>query len=408
MPFSVALDSSISLNDLVHRSRTTGAMIVRTPHVGNVTGHTLGLAALGLRLLLYDRTLGQRDISCHPHLIIAGGESEQIGDPTVLTTHARVVTPSRRAAARVGTPITAVHLAPLRRAYPERQWTTYTDFVRGHADAVLPILAAATRAMPSLWRRRVDAHGVVERGEIASWDDLTRDGVYGVTSQSSGWLIPNELNVLLTCTVETAGRDVDWALLMAGVDMIRYMTAYESLLGHLYDVVRTREPDLKLPEQFRCVVSPVYRVRFHITEREQWLLDEMLSIYERILRENAAIRTEIRTGSHESPAASLITARQRSIGALHDLFAAHGDALAWHTFYDSRDAAYFTQHDLGEGERVRIHPWAVQASVAENHDAYHFLHRHYQYVRRMTSRRQQPRQSLMHDVRQDLTGGAEA
>ena len=212
MTFSVAVDSSVSLNDLVARSRATGAVIVRTPHVGNVTSHSMGLADLGLRLLLYDRTLGRRDTSCHPHLFIAGGESEQIADPTILTTHARVIRPSRHAS--TGARVTDVHLGPLRRAYPDQKLSTYTEYLGANVERVLPILLAATDAAPELWKRRVDGEGRVSLGRVHSTGDLQRDGILGVTSDDRGWLIPNELNVLLTCTVET--RDADWAMMMAG------------------------------------------------------------------------------------------------------------------------------------------------------------------------------------------------
>ena len=75
MPFKISIHDDISIADLLVINKR-GGVVLKTPHVGNIYPNNLAIASLGIPMLFYDRTLGNKDFNFHPNKIIVGGKSE--------------------------------------------------------------------------------------------------------------------------------------------------------------------------------------------------------------------------------------------------------------------------------------------------------------------------------------------
>lgn len=396
MPFNVMARDDVSLQQLVEIDRHGGS-VKKTPHPGNIYPNNLAVAQLGIQMLFYDRTIGERDQNFHPQCLIVDGKSEVIADKSLLTTHARVTQRPSRFGRRfpLGARVIDCHLRALRDALPDARCLVYTDYLRAHREIILPVLELITPVLAAVveeypaesrnaWRRWVARDGRIQtsdRKPAPTWNQIQGEGVYGLTSDQAGWLIPNVVGILCDGVVEalTYGASEIWHL--SGPDMITYIFQLEPLLCRLYDHLW---PLLgrPLPEVLTFNVVPVASMRFAVRGDRRSALDELLSAYlarlaaerRRSIRIQVAVPEKFRRTGKNPVVAGLVEEfrleRRAERSRLSQAVLNCPDV-----FYNIRAARYLTQYDLlrRPGSRLYVHPWGVEAPLREVSTATQFL-----------------------------------
>lgn len=365
MSFSVVPRYDLSLKDLAALHRD-GRSVAKSPHVGNWYPNNLAVASLGIPMSVYDRTYGAADKNFHPHKIIVDGGSEEVANPAILTTHARVIRESSWFPDRfpVGSRMLDGHMQAIRDAVPGANCEVFTDYLRRHADRVLAILEVATAVSPSLWRRFVHTDGTITEPVCGGWRRIAETGgIYGLTNDEFGWLIPNQLNVLLDGVLETALYNENVVYHLSGPDMIGYIDSYAELLKKTHSVLRQKLDWVRETVELHLV--PVATMRFAVPETRRLALDTFMDALLAIYGWRTARGEQIPPGPNgnrkiaakETPEAK--TEHRRMKSRLREVAAACPEV-----WYDITKGSFVSQYDLlASGTRIYVHQWAVEAPI---------------------------------------------
>ncbi|MBI4098535.1 MAG: hypothetical protein HY437_00700 [Candidatus Magasanikbacteria bacterium] len=366
MDFKVVPRFDLSLQDLAAFHRA-GHSVTKSPHVGNWYPNNLAVASLGIPMSIYDRTIGTRDRNFHPHKVIVDGGSEEIANPAILTTHARVIGESSWFPDRfpMGSRVLDGHVQAIRDAVPGANCEVFTDYLRRHINRVLAILEVVTKRFPRLWRRFVDQNGIVSERACLSWSSVTYDGgVYGLTNDEFGWLIPNELNVLLDGVLEAAHHNESVVYHLSGPDMIGYIDGYAILLANAHQELRERLD--WVPKTVELHVVPVAAMRFAVPETRRRALDALMDGLLAIYAWRTARGEQIPPGSNGNRRIAAMetveekTEHRRMKSRLRELAAECPEV-----WYDITKGSFVSQYDLlASGTRIYVHPWAAAAPIA--------------------------------------------
>lgn len=364
MPFPVIVRTDLSLHALhaIHRS---GGSVMKTPHVGNVYPCNLGVAQVGIPMVFYDRTFGNRDRNFHPHGVIRGGTFEKLSEEHLLTTHAKSKQSSSLAPEwfSAGTPMKDGHMRALRAAIPQMEGGVYTDILSSRSTDLLPILEIAFRAMPRLWDRYVHEDGVVREMSFRSWEQLMCSGILGITHANRGTLIPNTLNILLLTILEAKEKGVADAFHLSGPDMILYIKRLDQDLHHLYDSVRNALSEWKLPETLSFHIIPAVDMRFAVLHSRRAALDSLIDTYLTYTQNNRVYGERMRDASgadHERVKAEVVCLRREERERLIQAVHACPDVL--YSIYDQNAPS---QYDVLDAGGLYVHPWAIHAPMSE-------------------------------------------
>ncbi len=363
MPLKIVPKTNISLADLANASRA-GHYVLKTPHVGNVYAGNLAVASLGIPIVLVDQTIGGRDRNFHPHLVIVGGRSEEVADPTRLTSRARIMTSSTRVPGRFvpGASLLEAHVASLREALPRTSIRTTSERMREHQDVMLPLVETLSKRSPEAWKRFVASDGSIQERSAPSWNTVEMMGVLGLTSGDSGWLVPNAWHILSDAVIGAKLTGRAHAYSLSGPDMIRYAPALEHELSLAYDLLRVRTMPW-LPETFELLMVPVADMRLVTTVSRASALEAVVDAYLRLLalkRSNGSRMSGL-TGADKRDMIGRIEAER---GACFEGIATALDGCP-EIFYELADANWFTQYDLLAGETLFVHPWGVESPLAD-------------------------------------------
>jgi len=366
MDFRVVPRYDLSLKDLAALHRD-GHSVTKSPHVGNWYPNNLAVASLGIPMNVYDRTIGVRDRNFHPHKIIVDGGSEEVADPAILTTHARVIRESSWFPERfpVGSRVLDGHMQAIRDAVPGANCVVFTDYLRQHADRVLAILEVATGRISGLWRRFAHTDGTITEPTCGGWDRIAQTGgIYGLTNDEFGWLIPNELNVILDGVLQAAIHNASVVYHLSGPDMIGYIGGYAELLAKIHAALRQKLD--WVPEQVELHLVPVATMRFAVPETRRQALDSFMDELLAIYAWRTARGEEIPPGPNGNKKIAAMesteakTEHRRMKSRLRE--AAAECPEVW---YDITEGSFVSQYDLlASGTPIYIHPWAVAAPVA--------------------------------------------
>lgn len=364
MPFPVIVRTDLSLHDLylIHRS---GGSVMKTPHVGNVYPCNLGIANIGIPMVFYDRTFGDRDRNFHPHGVIRGGHFEKLSEDHVLTTHAISNCVSALAPEwfSKGTSMKHGHMQALRAAIPNMEGDVYTNILASRAKDLLPILEGAFQAMPRLWNRYVHEDGLVREATYRSWNQLLSSGILGVTHSNYGALIPNTLNILLLTILEAKEKRVADVFHLSGPDMIVYIKRLDLELHCLYDAIRCTLSEWNLPETLSFHIVPTVDMRFVVVQTRKPALDHLIDTYLTYTQNNRLYGERMRdvSVSEREQVKTEVThlryaERERLIRAVHEC----PDVL--YSIYDQNAPS---QYDVLDAGGLYVHPWAIHAPMHE-------------------------------------------
>lgn len=382
MSFEILIHNDLSLADLIKVSKE-GGVVLKTPHVGNIYPNNLLIASLGIPTLFYDRTLGIKDSNFHPDKIIFSGRCESIADPHILTTHARVThipdipsTLLEKENITVGTSLVDLHMSAVRRTLPQAHCFTYTEYIQTNKDQVLQVLEKVTELHPNLWSRTVNEEGETLKSQARDWNNVLKEGIFGLTNMKSGWIIPNPISVLFHGTVDAAKAKVKDVYLLSGPDMYRYIDGYQIGLNEAYDYIR-KTLGWDLPETIHCHIIPVIGMRFIIEVGYRDTMDNLVNLYFKHVSVEKSIRAQ---ATQKADIQSLIHKKNIIKNEIYSCLKSELEAFKTTMFYDIEDANCFTQYDLLDSRGLYVHPWAVNSRLSDVLKAYNFLSGCYSYV----------------------------
>lgn len=363
MSFSIVPRCDLSLQDLV-ALHCAGHSVVKTPHVGNWYPNNLAVASLGIPMHVYDHMVGVKDENFHPHKLIVNGHGEKMADSAILITHARVIRAPSRFPERfpVGSRVLDGHMQAVRDAVPGANCEVSTDYLQQYMDMVLAILETVTNLLPKLWHQFVDADGTVSERSCIGWDSIRETGVYGLTNDEFGWLIPNVLNVLMDGVIEAVLHKESVVYHLSGPDMFRYIGKYKATLTEIHSILRQKLD--WVPETVEMHLVPVASMRFAVPEaRRQTLdtfVDALLAIY--AWRTERGEKNTFGCNGRRANATAAGTEdkkRQQREALLIDPAAACTDV-----WYDIKKGSFVSQYDLlAAGTRIYVHPWALGVPI---------------------------------------------
>lgn len=376
MSFNLLIHDDMSIASLME-IENSGGVVLKTPHVGNIYPNNLAIAALGMPVLFYDRTLGTKDYNFHPHKLIVAEKSEVIADPNILTTHSKIIRVPDFAINKpeIGTKLADFHMNALSQAMPNARIYTYTKYIQKNKAEVMEVLEIVTDLCPHLWTRVVDREGKITRLKADNWSDIIKFGVYGLTNSESGWIIPNVASILFHATIDASKANVADVYLLSGPDMYRYIDGYQDELNIVYDYVREKS-DWNLPEVINCHIIPVSDMRFVVETENTDALNILVNTYLKFV----AVEDFIKNNFKKTSGASINELIKKKYEIKEDLLACISesvDTFRKTIFYSIEDGNYFSQHDLIEGKGLYVHSWAIESKLSDVSRAFNLLRKYY-------------------------------
>lgn len=333
--FNLHVDEEASIGDLAAKVRA-GESVVRSSHAGNQYASNLALLRAGIPAVQYDRTTGEKDRNYHPHLILRDGQSRLRG---VLCHPSTLV-----ARTTAGTD----HLRVLRRVIPEEhaRIELYGDYLRRHEACDRSVLSILRQVGHTLggktwqWHRFVEDSGTIVERRPATWAQIEAEGIFGVTRETHGWIMPNIFNVLLMSLFESLEYRAQRIHHLSGPDMIQYIGRMAPEISALWDEVASY---IGAPLDLEFHLYPTAAAKFATIASRRGQLDELIYAYEAF--------DEFRRGKGEQIKSAPAEERRELIGRLtaseSNLRNRVDDAVRKcpELFVDITTGQHFTHHD---------------------------------------------------------------
>jgi hypothetical protein len=355
----------LSLTDL-QRIQTGGGAVMRSAHFGNWSPSNLSVAALGLRCVLVNTTMTGRDTTYHPSGVIVGRRFHPglaaPGNALVVLSRVRRTpdVPGVETFFDRGANLADAHLDALAQAVPGSVIETYQDYLRRHQDLAAAVLEICADAAPELWRRQADAtRGVSEmRTRPRNWAEVSATGVLGLSSGTSGWLIPKAIIILTMAVIDALTYRSPEVYHLSGPSMVHYVSDLDEALQRLYQAVAGR---LSLPDQLLFNLAPTALMTLGAPSSDQPALDRLVDAWLTARAMRSRPGSSLPKPGPDRKAAY----RQRKA----DRFRAYAD-LAWAAvscatpFHGAGKPDFCSQYDLlVRGGTWYVHPWGAQTAL---------------------------------------------
>lgn len=383
MSFHILIHADISIAQLIEIDKN-GGRVLKTPHIGNIYPNNLALISLGIPTLLYDRTIGIKDKSFHPHKIVYNGIAEQIADPSTLSTHSRVKCQPKNfilGESFVGRKIVDLHMDILRQALPRGNFFTYTQYLKDNKKIVSEIVKVIAKNFPQIWYRFVNEDGTIEKIDNPTPEQILTKGIFGIDDDSSGFIIPNPVNILLHGTVDVMKFHTEDIFLLSGPDMYMYMKDYETVLNNMYSCIKNTL-DLDMPNNISCHIIPAMKMRFIVTKDNKPILNKLVKLYEDYMTVNTATRDLFNGSTERSDIKSQIEEKNKIKISIIAYIDKNYSILKKTMFYDVSKSNCFTQYDLSVSPGLYIHPWAIKSKLSDVTSAFLFLDRCFKTIKK--------------------------
>ncbi len=357
MGFEIKFASEESFESLNNKIEN-GIPVRRSAHLGNFYPSQLLIACYKIPFILFDRNV--KDKNYHPHIIISGGEQTEIAQADKFSMFQKD---------------TLVHLDQLKRVFPDTFFETETSFwqrVRKEFELkdILKVIIDETLNL-GLWRKYAYDDSRIEEIDKSKINAESIIGdVLNIDSDDKGWVIPNELNVLLSPLLNAKLHDsqMDQEFHLAGPDMPKYINKYKRTLKSLYELLLKRfagSGELSLDDNFYLNILPTAHLRFITTlsksEDMASLLRNVIRIEEMKKEKGVAMKT---ARDDEARRKIIEDFALKANAARHDIKAAISH-LRNHLYYDIHDANYLTQHDVQSKSELYVPEEVYRMSFAQ-------------------------------------------
>lgn len=359
--FTVRPKYDVSLHGLI-KLQSLGYFVARSSHIGNHFLSNLVLLAVGVKSLLFDRNLFQKDHNNRPGVVVYGNRVESLG-----YTHGLVPFGGRAV---------TTHLSALCQLYPGL-WQTEAEYFLKHREVVEKMFCLMAERMPQVFDRYLCTCGDVHKTVMFAGFRVAECSVCGRHSFSQSelaesamglvesialaeqghkpicrsgilWSLPLHMVLESVLNVLDSGRDEVYQI--SGPDMIRYTRNHAWLeeIRHVWGVLQNHGPrfGLNLPSQVAVHIVPTADVRFSYIqghEPGQLVVEGLLGL-EQLKRDRT------------SPARANYLAQVRE------------NLPAWNVFYDIQDQVTWpcSQHDLVEaGARLIVPEQIMTMTMTE-------------------------------------------
>src|SRR5690606_21523063 len=105
-------------------------------------------------------------------------------------------------------------------------------------EIVSEIVKVIAKNFPQIWYRFVNEVGTIEKIDNPTSEQILAKGIFGIDDDSSGFIIPNPVNILLHGTVDVMRFHTEDIYLLSGPDMYMYMKDYEAVLNNMYSYIK--------------------------------------------------------------------------------------------------------------------------------------------------------------------------
>lgn len=384
MSFHILIHDDISIAQLIEIDKN-GGRVLKTPHIGNIYPNNLALISLGIPTLLYDRTIGAKDKSFHPHKIVYNGIAEQVANPDILSTHSKLEFQPKNFIPKkdfFGKKIVDLHLDILRQALPQGNFFTYTQYLEDDKNLVSKIIKVIVKNFPQIWYRFVNEDGTIEKIENLTSEQILTKGIFGIDDDSKGFIIPNPVNILLHGTIDVMKFQTRDIYLLSGPDMYMYMKDYETILDNMYSCIKNTL-DLDLPNNINCHIIPAMKMRFIVTEDDREILNELVKLYEDYVAANTATQDLFKGSKERSDIKSQTQEKDKIKTTIIAYMDKNYSTLKNTMFYDVSKSNCFTQYDLSVSPGLYIHPWAIENKLSDVTSAFLFLDRCFKTIKKV-------------------------
>ena len=284
--FNVIISDEVSINDLAVLLKK-GESVLRSAHVGNQYVSNMVLLSAGIPAIHYDRTVGKKDKNYYPHLVLQGGRSRLHGvlcNPSVVI--ARTTAGSD-------------HLSVLQRVIPKdlARIELYSDYIRRHESLgrhIMPLLSRigqhiGIRGKAWEWRRFVLEDGSVEERNARSWKQIENEGIFGISRETYGWIMPNIFNIILVSLFESLEYKTRVVHHLSGPDMITYIGKLVPDLSVVWDNVADY---VGAPKDLDFYLYPTAYAKFATLASRRNQLNDLIMNYELLdsFKENKAVQ----------------------------------------------------------------------------------------------------------------------
>lgn len=306
-----------------------GCSVMKTPHVGNQHPSNLLCASLGFHMDMVTNTIGERDQNFHPHLRIEGRVGTELFSPTLLTP---------LASAPCGTPAEEYHQSSVRRVFPRTTITTDAELLLSETGLAEKVMRRATSVVSQLWYRKVTGGGVVMKAASPLCFSAIADDVFRFSNPSSGWLVPNKINIIYTSVWQSlaTGRNKVYAL--SGPDMVGYIGGLRDKLSAMYDAVRKEVLDL--PEVLHIYVVPVAQCKLVSHRISVDAINAVVDVLKWYERQPTEVRSQ-----------AIVSVKE--IGAQYPVFT---QPIA--------QASFLCQYDLVDSDELYIPEWLIDTPLS--------------------------------------------
>ncbi len=367
MLFKVQERKDINLQALAEINKGGGS-VVKTPHVGNWYPNNLAVAQTGIHMLAYDRNIGHKDSNFHPHKVILDGNTERVGCPKKMCTHLKVETqPENETVQRFfADRVAEGHIKAIRTALPEAEIETFTDYLQRHRKEVLTVIREVTPHYNGLWERKVLSTGEVFRSSSPSLNELQQEGIYGVTDDQEGWIVPLEICVLLCGVLEAMDYGVSQLFHLSGPDMKDYVgTTMREQLNNMYELILGLDELNRLPQKLEFNIVPVSHMRLAVPVSRQEKLDKLVESYRQLQQAEESFGPRIQSADQPNRS-EVIREVEREREQKQDQLR-EAVTQCPEVFYNVERGRYFSQYDILE-EELYVHPWGLEATMEELKD----------------------------------------
>lgn len=345
-------------------ANSEGLIVWKTPHVGNFYTNNLVCGVLGAPILLYEKTIGIKDNYFYPHLLISQGQTHEIANKKLLTTHSQLTRDItlKHIQGKRGDSVVAFHRDSLLQTGYKIE--LHQAFINSYIDPICRLISVLWPIVKMLDWRYVYSNGLISHIKPTRTEDA--QVLYDRSNQAEGWLLPNILNILIHLTIEKAERKSEKVYLLSGPDMSKYIYNYQPLLSELYDMYVSYDHSFDTTSTLS--LPTVTNVRFAVPKKHKPMLDSLIGFYQDIQEINCNYTPD--------------SIRKQSIRkSIEKIIADNFSVLSRCIFYDLNKALHLTQYDLLlERDDLYVHAVCEEENIEFLDSMYNYLSKIYRKI----------------------------
>jgi hypothetical protein len=190
------------------------------------------------------------------------------------------------------------------------------------------------------------------------WAEVSATGVLGLSTNTSGWLIPKAVTILTMAVIDALIYRTSEVYHLSGPSMVHYVGELDEVLQRLYQAVAAR---LALPDRLLFNLAPTALMTLGAPSSDRAVLDRLVDAWLTV----KAMRRQSGSSLPDDETDRRDACRLRKA----DRFRAYAD-LTWAAmscptpFHGVGKPDFCSQYDLlVRGDTWYVHPWGAQTAL---------------------------------------------